>query len=64
MLTEANLLLTEEFYFDLPSNELHCHAGNNCLHVCIAEAEEIHQVRASLSHLGVQQGDYTLFTEN
>lgn len=58
MLTEAKQILIEDFYFDLPSNERRCHASKNCLHICVAEeGEEIHWIRASLSHFGVQQGD-------
>lgn len=52
MLTEANQKWIEDFYFDLTSNELHCHASNNCLHTYAEEeGEETHQVKASLSHL-------------
>lgn len=57
MLTEAKQILIYDFYFYLPSNELHCCASNNCLHTCVTEGEEMEQVKASLSHLGVQQGD-------
>lgn len=52
MLTEAKQKLTEDFYFDLTSNELHCHASNNCLHTYAEEeGEETYQVKASLSYL-------------
>lgn len=40
MFTEAKQILIENFYFNVPSNELHCRAGRSWSHTRVAEGGE------------------------